>query len=114
MPTRPSQTTPARSRVWQKRREQVGARIRELRIAQGLSQEALGLEAGMHRSMIINLEWGRRSVAYERLWDVADVLGLNIEELFAEPSSAPTVEPKRQGRTKSSTKRRLSAEPSSE
>ncbi|WP_416377453.1 helix-turn-helix transcriptional regulator [Arthrobacter sp. JZ12] len=83
-------------------------------MTQGLSQEALGLEAGMHRSMVISLEWGRRTVAYERLWDVADVLGVRVEELFVAPSSAPKVEGQRRGRTKSSTRTRLSTGPSSE
>lgn len=111
VPTRPSQTPPARLKAWQDRREQVGARIREIRIAQDLSQEALGLEAGLHRSMIIGIEWGRRSVAYERLWDIADVLGVDIRELFTTPSNEPAVESHRRGRAISSTRARLSVGP---
>jgi transcriptional regulator with XRE-family HTH domain len=112
MPTRPSQTSPSRLQAWQKRREQVGARIRELRLAQDLSQEALGLEAGLHRSMVIGLEWGRRSIAYERLWDLADVLGVDVTELFIEASDIPKVEHQSHGSARSSTKTRLSVEPS--
>lgn len=78
MPTRPSQRTAEQSRRWQTRRLKVGARIRELRLSQDLSQEALALESGLSRNMIIGIEWGRKSVAYERLWDVADVLGVSI------------------------------------
>jgi transcriptional regulator with XRE-family HTH domain len=61
----------------------VGARIRELRLEQSLSQEALALESGLSRNMIIGIEWGRKSVAYERLWDIAAVLGSDITDLLA-------------------------------
>lgn len=58
----------------------VGAGIREIRLAQDLSQEALALESGLRlsRNMIIWIEWGRKSVAYERTWDIADVLDVLI------------------------------------
>lgn len=36
--------------------------------------------------MIIGIEWGRKSIAYERLWDIAEVLGVDIGELFTPPS----------------------------
>jgi transcriptional regulator with XRE-family HTH domain len=90
---------------------QVGARIREIRISQELSQEALGLEAGLSRNMIIGIEWGRRSIAYERLWDIADVLRVDLLDLFVAASSTPTSEPQRRGRVRSSTGTRRSAGP---
>lgn len=98
MPTRPSQLSIEQSRRWQARRLQVGARIRELRLAQNLSQEALALESGLSRNMVIGIEWGRKSVAYERLWDVADVLGVPVNSLFVEAKSIPTTEPFKGGR----------------
>lgn len=112
MPTRPSQTSPARLERWQERRKQVGARIRELRIEQQLTQEALGLESGLTRVMIIGIEWGKRSVAYERLWDIAEVLGVDVTELFSVPVSPnPSNTPNRRGRTASNTRTRLSVNP---
>ncbi|MFD1847607.1 helix-turn-helix domain-containing protein [Arthrobacter flavus] len=111
VPIRPSETSPTRLQAWQNRREQVGARIRELRIARDLTQEALGLEAGLHRSMVVSVEWGRRTLAYERLWDVAEVLGVDVLDLFTKPSNLPTVAPHRRGRSKSNTRTRLSSEP---
>ena len=42
----------------------------------------------MSRNMIIGLEWGKKTVAYERLWDIAEVLGLSIEELLKPSSEA--------------------------
>lgn len=98
MPTRPSQLSVEQSQRWETRRLKVGARIRELRLAQNLSQEALALESGLSRNMIIGIEWGRKSVAYERLWDVADVLGVPINSLFVEAKSFPSTAPFRGGR----------------
>lgn len=98
MPTRPSQLTAEQAQRWAARRTKVGARIRELRLSQNLSQEALALESGLSRNMVIGLEWGRKSVAYERLWDVADVLGVPIESLFTEADSLPSNAPYKGGR----------------
>lgn len=64
------------------RREQVGSRIREIRVSQGLTQMSLALEAGLSRNMIIGIEWGQKSLAYERLWDIADVLGVDVRDFF--------------------------------
>lgn len=89
MPARPSQSTEAQVRKWLERRKATGARIRELRLAQDLSQESLALESGLSRNMIIGIEWGRKSVAYERLWDVADVLGVPITELIKPAEAIP-------------------------
>lgn len=112
MPIRPSQTTPAQLQRWQERRTQVGARIRALRLEQQLTQEALGLEAGLTRVMIIGIEWGKRTVAYERLWDIADVLGVDVTELLSGSSvTLPATAPHRRGRSESSTRRRRSVDP---
>lgn len=76
----------------------VGARIRELRLEQGLSQEALALESGLSRNMIIGIEWGKKSVAYERLWDIADVLEVPVTDLLLPPDSSAKNMPYRGGR----------------
>lgn len=88
MPTRPDQDDPDRRRVWEQRRVVLGARIRELRVAAGLTQESLGLEAGISRNMIIGVEWGRRGILAERLGDIADVLGVTAADLLIEPEAA--------------------------
>lgn len=98
MPTRPSQLSAEQSRRWEERRQKVGARIRELRLGQDLSQEALALEAGLSRNMVIGIEWGRKSLAYERLWDIAEVLGVPIAELLTSPGSQAAHLPYRGGR----------------
>ena len=92
---------------------QVGSRIREIRLSRHLTQEALGLESGLDRSTIYRIEWGRVSISYERLWEIADVLEVPVAQLFVAPSVPAVIEPHRRGRTRSSTKSRLSVDPES-
>ena len=44
-------------------REQIGKRIRELRQAKGLSQEAFALEIGLDRTYIASVENGKRNIS---------------------------------------------------
>ena len=70
------------ARRWEHIRGNVGSRVREARKAAGLTQEALALESGLSRNVIIELEWGKRSVLFERLFDLARVLGVDVSELL--------------------------------
>ena len=83
MPTRPSQNDPDRAEAWAQRRKCVGDRIRALRIERGLTQEALALESGVTRNVLIHVEHGRRGLLYERLFDIADVLAVPASALLA-------------------------------
>ncbi|WP_074414927.1 helix-turn-helix domain-containing protein [Mycolicibacterium fortuitum] len=82
MPTRPSQTDPYRADLWARRRRAVGLRIRSLRIEQGLTQEALALESGVTRNVLIHVEHGKRGLLFERLFDLADALGVPASYLL--------------------------------
>uniref|UniRef100_UPI003D928035 helix-turn-helix domain-containing protein n=1 Tax=Gordonia sp. B7-2 TaxID=3420932 RepID=UPI003D928035 len=82
MPTRPSQVDPSRLEAWARYRKDVGQRIRSLRVQQGLTQEALALESGVTRNVLIQVEHGRRGLLYERLFDIAEVLGVTAGELL--------------------------------
>ncbi|MCC3283345.1 helix-turn-helix domain-containing protein [Arthrobacter caoxuetaonis] len=42
----------------------------------------MALEVGLSRNMIMGVEWGRKSPAYERLWDIAEVQGVDVADLF--------------------------------
>ncbi|MDR3359089.1 MAG: helix-turn-helix domain-containing protein [Bifidobacteriaceae bacterium] len=79
-----------RSPLWKARRERLGRRIRSLRLERGLSQEALGLECGLSRNMLIGVEWGKRGLMYERLEDIADALGVTIQDLITAEDPAST------------------------
>jgi hypothetical protein len=48
--------------------------------------------------MIIGIEWGKKSVAYERLWDIADVLQVPVTALLGPPGSSAEKTPYRGGR----------------
>jgi transcriptional regulator with XRE-family HTH domain len=74
-----------RAPLWKTRRERLGRRIRSLRLERGLSQEALGLECGLSRNMLIGVEWGKRGLMFERLEDIADALGVTLEDLVCPP-----------------------------
>ncbi|OBI65136.1 XRE family transcriptional regulator [Mycolicibacterium fortuitum] len=60
----------------------MGLRIRSLRIEQGLTQEALALESGVTRNVLIHVEHGKRGLLFERLFDLADALGVPASYLL--------------------------------
>jgi transcriptional regulator with XRE-family HTH domain len=82
VPTRPTQTDPRRAKRWTRHRAAVGAKIRALRIERGLTQEALALGSGVTRNVLIDVEHGRRGILYERLFDIAEALGVPADELL--------------------------------
>jgi transcriptional regulator with XRE-family HTH domain len=82
VPTRPSQTDPEQRARWERIRRGVGERIRTIRLEKGLTQEALALEAGISRNVLIEVEHGRIGLLYERLFDIATVLGVEVSNLI--------------------------------
>jgi transcriptional regulator with XRE-family HTH domain len=60
----------------------VGANIRELRLQQGMTQEALALKSGVTRNVLIAAEQGKRGLLYERLFDIAEALQVSVAALF--------------------------------
>ena len=82
MPTRPSQTDPEQRARWERIRRSVGVRIRTIRLEKGLTQEALALEAGISRNVLIEVEHGRIGLLYERLFDIATVLDVEVSSLI--------------------------------
>jgi transcriptional regulator with XRE-family HTH domain len=52
----------------------VGKRIRELRLKQGISQEALADEAGVHRTYMGSVERGERNISLENIVRIAQAL----------------------------------------
>lgn len=47
-----------------------------------MTQEALALDSGVTRNVLIDVEHGRRGLLYERLVDIADALGVSVGSLF--------------------------------
>ena len=82
--TRPSQNNLELVALWERRRRAVGQRIRTLRIQRSLTQEALVLQSGVTRNVLIDVEHGKRSLLYERLFDLAEALEVPVAELLPE------------------------------
>lgn len=64
--------------------QQFGDRIRELRIARGLSQEDLGELCDLDRTYISSLERGHRNVSLNNIAALAIALQIKLSDLFQE------------------------------
>ena len=64
-------------------RERVGARVRQLRKAAGLTQEQLARRAGMDYKYLGSVERGERNVTLENLERIVKALGVEPYDLFA-------------------------------
>ena len=60
--------------VYMEVRKRVGANVRKYRKAMGLSQEALALETGLHRTYVSGVERGIRNPTVVILEKLADTL----------------------------------------
>lgn len=63
-------------------KEQIGARIKELRQTTGLSQEKFALKIGMDRTYYASVENGKRNISIVNLDKIANGLGVSLSELF--------------------------------
>lgn len=63
--------------------EHVGARLRELRKAAGLSQSTLGERLGITFQQIQKYERGTNRISASKLHEAAQVLGVTIADFFA-------------------------------
>ena len=59
-----------------------------MRLERGLSQESLALESGVARNQLIQMEHGRRGVLIERVYDIAEALGVSVSEIVVDDPSA--------------------------
>ena len=60
-----------------------GIRVRELRVARGLSQEVLAQKSGLHRTYVGGIERGERNVSLENIQKIAKSLNITIDRLFS-------------------------------
>jgi transcriptional regulator with XRE-family HTH domain len=66
--------------------------MRDLRVAQEVSQEGLADRSGLHRTYVGGIERGERNVSFGNLLKLASALGVKPSELLAhaEGRSSPT------------------------
>lgn len=60
----------------------LGLRIRDLRRAQGLSQEDLADKCGVHRTFMGTVERGESNLSFSNILKVASTLGISLSALF--------------------------------
>ena len=63
--------------------QEVGFRIRELRVSRGLTQAELAKSCGLHRTFIGSVERGERNVAILNLRLIAKTLRASLADLLA-------------------------------
>lgn len=66
----------------QETKRRFGARLRQLRKARKLSQEKVGLNAGIDRSYLGQIERGESNVSLINIQRIAEALGVEAAELF--------------------------------
>jgi len=59
-----------------------GQRVRELRLQQGLTQDALAEMAGISRPYLAQIEAGKRRMALHVAWNVAGSIGISLDALL--------------------------------
>lgn len=62
-----------------------GERVRELRLMKGLTQEELGLQCGLHRTYIGQIERAEKNITLQSMYKIANTLDIEIKELLDIP-----------------------------
>ncbi len=65
-------------------KKKIGARIRDLRKREGLSQEKLALKAEMDRTYIASVESGERNISIVNIYKISTALNISLKEFFSE------------------------------
>ena len=61
-----------------------GEKVREERLKQGLSQEALAARAGVHRTYIGMIERAEKNITLENMSKIAKALNIKLSSLVSE------------------------------
>jgi len=64
-------------------RRRFAAKLRDVRLERGLSQEALADEAGLHRTYIGSVERGERNISIDNIERLANALSVDVAELMS-------------------------------
>lgn len=62
--------------------KQFGERVKELRLAKGLSQEKLAFKSGVHRTYLGSIERGERNPSLKNIAVIAKALDITLSGLF--------------------------------
>ena len=61
---------------------EVGRKLRQARVTQGLSQERLAQQLGISRASVVNIEAGRQRAPLRLLWQLSEALGTDLSLLI--------------------------------
>ncbi len=64
-------------------KEQIGAKIRQLRVEKGISQESLGTALGRTHATISDIERGKTDVSVRDLYIIANFLKIPVTEFLS-------------------------------
>lgn len=76
----------------------IGARLQELRIARGMSQEDLAKEIGVSYQQAQKYEGGLNSLSPWKLTHLAEIFGVPVASFFEVPGEAPVEQAKKDTR----------------
>lgn len=63
-------------------RKRISIRVKELRDARKMSQDALAYSINMSRSYLAEIETGKRNVSIQNIVRIAEGLGVTVKEFF--------------------------------
>jgi transcriptional regulator with XRE-family HTH domain len=75
----------------------VGRRLRQRRIALGISQEQLGAELGLTFQQVQKYEKGQNRISAGRLYKIAQILSVSVEHFFEGLNSVNTAHGRQHG-----------------
>jgi transcriptional regulator with XRE-family HTH domain len=64
------------------RRREIGDNLREARLAAGMTQERVALQAGIERPTLNRIEQGHAAARIDTLIQVSEVIGVDLGELM--------------------------------
>ena len=67
-----------------KRDSSIKEKISEIRCKKGISQEKIAQQLGISANSFRNLESGRTTIINKRMWEIANILEVTLEELMLE------------------------------
>lgn len=62
--------------------KELGAKIKDLRLKIGLSQEKFALKINMDRTYFATVEAGKRNISLQNLYKISKGLNITLSELF--------------------------------
>ncbi|MDY5456832.1 MAG: helix-turn-helix transcriptional regulator [Bariatricus sp.] len=62
--------------------EKIGARIKQIRAIQGISQEKLALKADVDRTYLAGVEQGKRNPSIKSLEKIVNALDISFHDFF--------------------------------